>query len=71
MRYIFRVVLPMILIAFFLEKIYCIKKEASLFPRPLINEGVLPSFLKHSFTTASRGCGLGAVKLIFTSADLK
>src|SRR5215467_4289088 len=63
--YIFLVVFPIIFTAFSLEKIFCMKKEATRFPLPLMNEGVLPSFFRHSSTTSSGSCGRGASHPIF------
>jgi hypothetical protein len=68
-RYIFLVEFPIILIAFFLEKICCMRKAASLFPLPLVKEGTFPSLRMHSFTTASGFWGWGAAKLVFPGMD--
>lgn len=43
--------LPIIFTAILRDSILCIKKEGSLLALPLIFDGLLPGFLKHSFTT--------------------
>jgi hypothetical protein len=60
----------MILTAIFRGNILCMKKEAILLPLPVIKEGFLPSFLKHSLTTSSGSCTPGAKGLAFAGAEL-
>jgi len=51
--YILRVVSPIMFIAIFRGRIFCIINDANLLALPVMKEGRLPNFLKHSFTTSS------------------